>query len=107
DASDVQPRKNAVYRLKNAPATDVATAINQFLTGQRQVQALAPGVGLSAFEQIESEVVVVPEPVNNSLIISATPRYFDEIKNIVELLDARPPMVMVQVLIAEVTLNNT
>ena len=107
DASDVQPRKNAVYRLKNAPATDVATAINQFLTGQRQIQTLQPGVATSAFEQIESEVIVVPEPVNNSLIISATPRYFDEIKNIVEQLDARPPMVMVQVLIAEVTLNNT
>jgi len=42
DSSDVQPRKNAVYRLKNAPATDVATAINQFLTGQRQLQTLAP-----------------------------------------------------------------
>ena len=107
DASDVQQRRNAVYRLKNAPATDVATAINQFLTGQRQLQTLQPNIGPSPFEQIQSEVIVVPEPVNNSLIISATPRYFDEIKTIVEQLDARPPMVMVQVLIAEVTLNNT
>ena len=47
-------------------------------------------------------MVVVPEPVSNSLIVSATPRFFEEIKQIVEQLDARPPMVMIQVLIAEV-----
>lgn len=106
DDSDVRHRRSVVYRLKNAPATDVATAINQFLQTERQVQQVAPGL-LSPFEQIEREVVVVPEPVSNSLIVSATPRYFDEIKKIVEELDQRPPMVMIQVLIAEVALNKT
>ncbi len=106
DDSDVRHRRSVVYRLKNAPATDVATAINQFLQTERQVQQVAPGL-LSPFEQIEREVVVVPEPVSNSLIVSATPRYFDEIKKIVEELDQRPPMVMIQVLIAEVGLNKT
>jgi general secretion pathway protein D len=62
---------------------------------------------LSPFEQIEKEVVVVPEPVSNSLIVSATPRYFEEIRKLVEEIDARPPMVLIQVLIAEVALNNT
>lgn len=106
DDSDVRNRRSVVYRLKNAPAADVATAINQFLQTERQVQQVAPGL-LSPFEQIEREVVVVPEPVSNSLIVSATPRYFDEIKKIVEELDQRPPMVMIQVLIAEVALNKT
>ena len=106
DASDVRQRKNAVYRLKNSPAATVATAINQFLTNQRTVQQANPGV-VTPFQQIEQEVVVVPEPVTNSLIISATPRYFEEVKKLVEDLDARPPMCMIQVLIAEVTLNNT
>ena len=36
---------------------------------------------VSPFQQIESEVVVVPEPVSNSLIISATPRFFEDISN--------------------------
>src|SRR5690606_38623541 len=53
----------------------------------------------------EREVIVVPEPVSNSLIVSATPRYFQDIREIVEQLDARPPMVMIQVLIAEVSLD--
>ncbi len=51
-------------------------------------------------------MIVVPEVVSNSLIISATPRYFKEIMKIIEDLDRRPPMVMIQVLIAEVLLNN-
>lgn len=105
DESDVQYRKNAIYRLKNAFAPDVAQAINEFLRSERRVQLAAPG-GVSAFRQIESEVVVVPEVVSNSLILSATPLYFDEIRDLVEELDAQPAQVMIQVLIAEVALNN-
>ncbi|MBA4019359.1 MAG: hypothetical protein C0483_19505 [Pirellula sp.] len=106
DDSDVRQRQSIVYRLKNAPATDVATAINNFLRSEREVQQVQPGL-LSPFEQIEREVVVVPEPVSNSLIVSSTPRYFEEIRKLVEDIDRRPPMVMIQVLIAEVSLNNT
>jgi type II secretion system protein D len=105
DEGDIRQRKTTVYRLKNAPAIDVANAINQFLTSERQVQQLAP-TATSPFEQLEREVVVVPEAVSNSLIVSATPRFYDEIARVVEDLDARPPMVMIQVLIAEVSLND-
>jgi type II secretion system protein D len=105
DESDIDERKNTVYRLNNAPAADVANAINEFLRSQREVQQIAPE-GTSPFEQIEREVIVVPEPVNNSLIISATPRYYEEIMRLVQDLDKRPPMVMIQVMIAEVRLND-
>ena len=105
DESDVRQRQSVVYRLKNAPALDVANAINQFLRSEREVQQTNPAL-LSPFEQIEKEVVVVPEPVSNSLIVSATPRYFEEIRRLVVEIDARPPMVLIQVLIAEVALNN-
>ena len=33
---------------------------------------------------IEQEVIVVAEPVTNSLIVSATPRYFQDIKKIID-----------------------
>ncbi len=105
DESDIDERKNTVYRLNNAPAVDVANAVNEFLRSQREVQQIAPE-GTSPFEQIEREVIVVPEPVNNSLIISATPRYYDEIMRLIQDLDKRPPMVMIQVMIAEVRLND-
>jgi hypothetical protein len=61
----------------------------------------------SPFEQFEREVIVVAEVISNSLIVSATPKYFEEVKKIVTDLDRRPPMVVIQVLIAEVTLSNT
>lgn len=106
DTQDVQQRKTEVYRLKNSPANDVAVAVNDFLRSERQVQAALPGA-LNPFQQLESEVVVVPEPVSNSLIISATPRFFEEIRELVEKLDAQPPQVMIQVLIADLTLRDT
>jgi type II secretion system protein D len=105
DESDVQERRSTVFRLKNAPAADVAESINEFLRSERRVQEVAPGT-FSPFQRIEAEVVVVPEPVSNSLIISATPRYYGEILQLVERLDAQPAQVMIQVLIADVELDN-
>ncbi len=105
DERHVEQRKNAIYQLKNAPALDVADAINQFLRSERQVVEAAPGE-LSPFQQIEKEVVVVPEPVGNMLIISASPRFFDEVYRLVEQIDAQPPQVLIQVLIAEVALSD-
>ena len=106
DQEGMERRQNDVYRLKNAPAVEVATSINEFLRSERMVQQAAPGT-TSAFQQIESEVIVVPEPVSNSLIISATSRFFDEMMELVEKLDKAPDQVMIQVLIAEINLNDT
>jgi type II secretion system protein D len=105
DEADSQERVNEVYRLKNSPALDVANAVNSFLRSERVVNQAAPG-RQNPFAQIESEVVVVPEPVGNALIISATPRYFEQIMELVEGLDAQPPQVMIQVILAEVELDN-
>lgn len=105
DEADVKQRRSLVYQLKNAPATDVALAINEFLRNKRQVETAGPGSD-NPFAQLEKEVIVVPEPVANKLILSATPKYFDEIKELIEKLDEQPPQVMIQVLIAEVMLGN-
>jgi general secretion pathway protein D len=105
DEADVKQRRSLVYQLKNAPATDVALAINEFLRNKRQVETAGPGSD-NPFAQLEKEVIVVPEPVANKLILSATPKYFDEIKELIEKLDEQPPQVMIQVLIAEVMLGD-
>ncbi|MEZ6043011.1 MAG: secretin N-terminal domain-containing protein [Planctomycetaceae bacterium] len=105
DHTESQERVNRVYRLKNSPANDVAQAVNDFLRSERIVTQAAPGRE-NPFAQIEQEVVVVPEPVRNSLIISATPRYFEQILELVEDLDDQPPQVMIQVILAEIDLDN-
>jgi general secretion pathway protein D len=106
DASEVRQRQNKVYRLKNSPALEVATALNELLRTERDVE-ISADLALSAFEQMEREVIIVPEIVSNSLIVSSTPRYYEEIERLIDELDERPAMVTIQVLIAEVRLNDT
>ncbi|HEY2826421.1 MAG TPA: secretin N-terminal domain-containing protein, partial [Pirellulales bacterium] len=108
DESDIRLRKTTIYRLKNVYAPNVSTSISQFLTQQRTLnQQFQQQGATNPFSEMDQEVIVVAEPTSNSLIISATPRYYDEIMKIVEQIDRRPPMVMIQVLIAQVTLSNT
>jgi type II secretion system protein D len=106
DQGDLRNRKTTVYRLNNAFAIDVATALNNWLQTERDVET-AVDLGISPFQQIEREVIIVPEAATNSLVISATPRFYEEVVNVVRELDERPPMVLIQVLIAEVRLNDT
>ncbi len=106
DESDTMQRKSTVYQLKNSPAVDVALAVNEFLRSKRQVENASPA-STNPFAQIEKEVVVVPEPVQNKLILSATPRYYEEVSRLIEQLDEQPPQVMIQVMIAEITLGDT
>jgi type II secretion system protein D len=106
DQGDLRERKTTVYRLNNAQAQAVAVALNEWLQTQKQAES-QPDLALSPFEQIEREVIIVPEGATNSLIISATPRFFEEVVRVVKELDERPPMVLIQVLIAQVQLNDT
>jgi type II secretion system protein D len=106
DSTDSRQRKNYVYQLKNASAEDVALAIQQALEAERDVRQTAPGV-MSPFEQLEREVIVVPELASNSLIVSASPRAYDEIVRVIEDLDKEAPMVMIQVLIGELRLGDS
>ena len=98
-------RMNAVYHLKNAPAVDVARTINEFLRSERIINNAAQSA-VSPTQQVEREVVIVPEIVSNKLVLSATPRYFQQINEMIQRLDEAPAQVMIQVLIGEVALNN-
>ncbi len=106
DEGDLRERKTTVFRLNNAFAENVAQSLNQWLQTERQVETQTQAT-ISPFEQIEREVIIVPELATNSLIVSATPRFFNEVVKIVKDLDERPPMVLIQVLIAQVALNDT
>lgn len=105
DEGNIRERITTVYRLRNAPALEVANSLTQLRQQQQQLNQLNPTLQ-QAPQTLEREVIVVPEQVSNSLIVSATPRYFDEIKKVVEDLDRRPNMVVIQVLLAEVSLND-
>ncbi|MBY0586662.1 hypothetical protein K2X85_05765 [bacterium] len=103
DGSDIEERKTDVYRLKNAPADDVATALTELLSRQQQLQGVTEGQSVQ--QQLEQEVIVVPELISNSLLVSASPRFYDRVVALIEKLDELPPQVVIQVLIAEVELD--
>ncbi len=108
DEEGVETRNTDVYWLRNANALDVAQALTQFLTNQRTAvqQQLLFNQAISIFEQVDREVFVVAEPTTNSLIVSATPRFSESIRKVIAKLDRRPPLVAIQVLMAEVTLSD-
>ena len=109
DERGIETRTTEVIWLRNSNANNVAGAITSLLTQQRtNIQnLLITGQAISIFEQIDREVLVVAEPTTNSVIVSATPRYFQRIREVIDRLDRRPPMIMVQILLAEVTLDDT
>ncbi|GIX03297.1 MAG: hypothetical protein KatS3mg113_0303 [Planctomycetaceae bacterium] len=105
DESDIRNRIQSVYRLKNSPAANIANSVQQFLTSQQQLAQQDPNL-FSSVEQLEREVIVVAEPVSNSLMISATPRYYDDVIEIIKKLDEQPKQVLMQALIVEVELED-
>lgn len=113
DESEVRERKTKVFRLKNTDSPVIAQAIQQFLTSQVTLLQQQGGGNqqngglVSSFELIEKQIIVQSETSTNSVLISASPRYFDEIVQMVESLDEDLPQVVIQALLVEVTLNNT
>ena len=104
EAADTPDRYYDVFKLRNAAAADVANALTSFMTGALGV--LTSTNFTSTYIQLQKNVIIIAEPVSNTLLISATPFYFMEMKRIIERIDAQPPQVTIQVLIADVELNN-
>ena len=110
DGNNARERKNFVYRLNNVPAEEAEITIQNFLQGQAQgavtagIAAAATGA-LTLQQQIAQDVVIVADLTTNSLIISSSPRYLEEVLRMIQILDRRPPQVVIQCLIAEVTLQ--
>jgi len=104
ELADTQQRHFDVYKLRNAAAADVASSLQTFMTNSLNVYTGAQFN--SAYLQLQRNVVIVAEPVSNTIMVSATPQYFAELKRIIERIDAQPPQVVIQVMIAEVQLSN-
>lgn len=105
DDADVQTRRNEVYQLHNAQAADVAQAISTYYTNSLGV--LTTGNQLTNFQEIQRQVIVVPEPITNKLLINVTPQYYPEVMRLIGELDTEQPQVVIQVLIAEVSLDGS
>jgi type II secretion system protein D len=104
DAKQGTERENRVYAIRNTKAKDLETTLQSYFRGEAEKRdVLNPNQVGSAQRQLEQEVTVVGDEKSNKLIISTSPRYMDMVLGMVEELDAAPPQVHIQVLLAEIT----
>ncbi|MBM4112490.1 MAG: type II secretion system protein GspD, partial [Phycisphaerae bacterium] len=108
DGQVANERETMVFALRNASAENVAQLVTQFVdTDQRKVIAtLGTGQIGSASRLLEREVTIVGDSKTNSVLVTASPRYLETLQTVIRELDVDPPQVLIQVILAEVTLGN-
>lgn len=105
DTEESLGRRTYVYRVANLSALDLSDAVNAMLDSRRQLITSVDPTSVNDYTSSRREVIVQAEAVGNSLIVNARPEYIDEVMEIIQALDRRPPMVKIKVLMAEVNLS--
>lgn len=108
DTTGFAERITEVIWLRHQSAPEIATAIQTYVQQRTQtvntIQQFQQGLG--PFDLPDRDLVVVAEPVSNSLLLSVSPRLYEDVRRLIENLDRRPPMVLIKVVLAEVTLGD-
>lgn len=105
DYKDIEERTVRVVHLRNAKAEDVATTMRDYF--QEESQAIEQAAQEEAApRQLRRQVTIQDAgETSNTLLLSYSPQMESRILNIISELDQAPPQVMIQVLMAEVTLS--
>lgn len=105
DNQQVPDREKIVYNVVNGTATEIADTLeNHFQQEAERLDRL--GDSVSAQARMDQEVQVVAYEESNQIVLSTSPRYKRQVIDLLEQLDQAPPQVMIQVMIAEVTLDD-
>jgi general secretion pathway protein D len=109
DGKKGNERESRVFALRNVKAKEVEATLQSYFKGEsdKQHAVLGPDQSGSALRQLEQEVTVVGDEKSNKLVISTSPRYMDMVLSMVKELDATPPQVVIQVLLAEVSTDSS
>jgi general secretion pathway protein D len=129
-------RRVFIYYAENAKAKDLASTLNAIYTGRETVQttstpvstpftqsgrrageplpplapppSVAPGPLLGAGETplAEGQVRFIADEVTNAIIVTTTPRQWADVEATVKQLDRMPRQVLIEVLVAEISLND-
>ena len=94
------------YNLENADAEEMAAVLEDFLRDATQIQAAAGGPQNNrqgAARSNTAEVVVVPDPATNSLLIAATRSRYDEVLEMIQRLDKRQDQVLIETALIELS----
>ncbi len=104
-----------IYPVENGNAEDIANLLKELYGGRpsgssakRKTLVKAKKVvyqGGVASGETGGEVKIIPDKVNNMIIIKATPKDYKVIESVIKKIDIVPRQVLIEVLIAEVSLN--
>ncbi len=105
-ASDLSTTLNSIYKKsskknKKIPTRKAPTRVKG-KTKRKTVYSASPSLS-----DIEGEVKFVADKEINALIIKTTPRIYPEVLKIIKKLDIMPRQVLIEVLIADITLNDS
>ncbi len=112
-----------VYAIQNRSAEEMAKVLQSVLSGksgdplettpavspdlqQEVVEGQTPAPGAASFSGEKGGASVVADVENNSLLISTTSRGYERIERILRQIDVLPMQVMLEAVIAEVTLTD-
>lgn len=108
DSEGFAERITEVIWLRHQTASNVATAITSYVQQRTQtvntIQQYQQGLG--PYDLPDRDLIVVPEDVSNSLVLSVSPRMYEEVRRMIDKLDRRAPMVLIKVVLAEVQLDD-
>lgn len=111
-----------VYYVENAKAVDIANLLNQLWSessssgtkGNVIVQGDKPADKAATSQKtgfvsanLSNDVKIIPDEKNNAILIKANPDDYQTIMKVMKQIDVEPRQVLIDVLIAEVTYNNT
>jgi len=109
DGQEANSRDTLVYPLKNAGALEVARVLTDFVQKDeaKVLATLSADQRPSAQKLLEQQVTIVGDEKSNAVLVNASPRYMEKVRSVIEELDVDPPQVLIQVLLAEVTLDTS
>ncbi len=97
------------YNLENADAEELAEVLEEFLDDSESVQGSAPGGagraqgGGGTSSRSSNEVVVVPDPATNSLLIAANRTRYEDVLDLITVLDKRQDQVLIETALIELS----
>ncbi len=122
-ALDDEPRDGVgtsihVHSIQNSTAVRVANVLRQIYGGAPIAQSGGSGLSSDPTKVVlkgnvptsgvgmTGSVQIIPDETTNVLVIKASPQDYLQIKKIIERIDIIPRQVLIQVMVAEITLND-
>jgi general secretion pathway protein D len=114
DVDVLEPERTYhIYALENVKAEDLAKVLKDFIQDSSRVQPTGAGGrgggeagATSRNSSGENEVVVVPDPATNSLLIASGKTRYEEVRDMIQKLDRRQDQVLIETALVELTGNN-